>query len=85
METFRQQQGRSATGQFEGVQMVNDAVNPNDGRLYAADVDQGLKSDGTPVSSSRFEPNFRAIAKTWTENLSTILSTAGDIRRRRGR
>ena len=75
---FASRQGRSVTGQFQPWNIINDATNDK-GFPYAGQVDQGLRSDGSRVSASRFQANFRAVQRTWDINLGVILANADSI------
>ena len=83
---FYVQQGRTVTGRYRGVVLLNAARNRS-GRPYAGFVDQGI------VGPNRFNPsryasperrraNTRAVERTWRRTGAAILDQVG--RRRSG-
>jgi len=74
VERFSAHQGRTAEGRFTHWVLLNDAR--KGGFPYANDVDQGLRSDGQPVSPPRHAANYRAVRRTWDQNLGRMLAEA---------
>jgi len=75
VERFSAQQGRTAEGSFTPWVLLNDARNKG-GFPYANDVDEGLRTDGQPVSPQRYAANHRAVRRTWNQNLGRMLAEA---------
>ena len=69
VDSFFVRQGRTTTGQYQPVELQNDARNTR-GLAYAGFVDQGINA-----GPARRRANVRAVLRTWQD-------TAGDILQR---
>ena len=77
---FTARQSRDARGRFGHVVLTNDARNRR-GQAYAGWVDQGIRSGGGTVSPGRYRANHRAVARTWDDQSSHVVSLAREAQR----
>ena len=67
VDSFFVRQGRTTTGQYQPVELQNDARNTR-GLAYAGFVDQGINA-----GPARRRANVRAVLRTWQDTAEQIL------------